>query len=444
MLDEGARLFGTDGVRGRANDELTVELATDLARAAGELIRGPVLIGRDTRRSSPMLAAAVSAGLQSVGADTIDAGIVPSGAVSYLTRSTDAWFGVVVSASHNPAEDNGIKFFGSNGCKLSTELEDEIEARVRQGPPWKQPSGDLVGLARRLPDAEEQYVEFVAAQMPYTLHGVEVAIDCANGASFTAAPALLRRLKATVEVFAAEPDGTNINLDCGATHPNFLASRAAGRLGLAFDGDADRLVAVDENGVPADGDVIMAVIARQMKENDQLTDNSVVITAMANLGFRRAMGELDIDVVETEIGDRYVLEAMMERGLSLGGEQSGHIIFEDRTTGDGLVTAVRLLGVMAATGKPLSELRTVMTEYPQVLRNVRVGAKDGLEDAGSLWDAVRDVEAELGEDGRVLVRPSGTEPLIRVMVEASTRPAAAAAAERLVGVVRAELGAASF
>jgi phosphoglucosamine mutase len=439
MLNGGASLFGTDGVRGRANTELTPEIAMALGRAAGEAVTGQVAIGLDTRRSGPMLSAALHSGFQSVGVDTIDLGIVPSGAVSYLTRRTGATFGVVVSASHNPAEDNGIKFFGRDGSKLSDPREAAIEDRIRRGAPWKIAAGSLIGMQQALPDGLEWYLDHLVERMPYTLRGLDIALDCAHGAAFQAAPTLFTRLHAGVEVFNAEPDGTNINDGCGATHPEQLARLADGRLGLAFDGDADRLVAVDEDGVPANGDVIMAVIAKHLKDTGKLRQNTVVVTVMSNLGLRLAMDRLGIDLVETAVGDRYVLEAMREAKAEVGGEQSGHVILDERTTGDGLITALKLLEVIAATGRPLSELREVMTEFPQVLRNVRVGSKDGLDRAAALWDAVGTVEAELGHEGRVLVRPSGTEPVVRVMVEAETAPKAASIADDLAAVVRAEL-----
>lgn len=441
MLTEGRRLFGTDGVRGKANTGLTPDFAMDLGRAAGDGIGGTVLVGRDTRRSGPMLSRSLIAGLQAVGIDTIDAGIVPTGAVSYLGRSVGASYSVVVSASHNPAEDNGIKFFGSDGSKLSDEREDEIEARLRKGPPWGASVGANVGIDQAMPDAVDRYVAHLKEQMPYSLSGMELALDCANGSAFEAAPRLFSSLKADVDLHAGAPDGTNINDRCGATHPEFLARLAGGRLGLAFDGDADRLIAIDEEGIPADGDVIMAVLAQHLHGKGELAADTVVVTTMSNLGFRRAMADLGVSIVETAVGDRYVLEAMRRDGYSLGGEQSGHVLFEDRTTGDGLVTALRLLEVIASTGKPLSELRTVMTEYPQVLRNVHVASGDALDGADALWAAVAEVEGKLGDEGRVLVRASGTEPLIRVMVEAATKPEAASFAEDLVAVVRAELGA---
>jgi phosphoglucosamine mutase len=425
------RLFGTDGVRGRANTDLTVDMALNLARSAGEGTDGPVIIGRDTRRSGPMLTTALHAGFSSVGVDTIDVGVLPVGGVSRLLRQLEVPLAVMVSASHNPAHDNGIKFLGPDGGKLNDEQEAVIETRYRRGAPWRHPDGALIGMRQNMDDAVARYVENLAGNAEYTLRGLEFVLDCANGAAFQAAPQLLTRLGASVEVHAAEPDGMNINEGCGATHPEFLAKRVKGRIGLAFDGDADRLIAVDEAGVPANGDVLMAVFASHLKESGKLRNNTVVSTVMANLGFRRAMEHLGVDVVETAVGDRYVYEAMRTHKAALGGEQSGHIIFYRGTTGDGLRTAVRLAEVVAATGKPLTELRKVITEYPQVLHNVSVADKAKLAGSVEVWGAVEDAERELGTDGRILVRASGTEPLVRVMVEAPS----AETAEKVAGAV---------
>ncbi|MFQ5948861.1 MAG: phosphoglucosamine mutase, partial [Acidimicrobiia bacterium] len=368
MSGEEGSLFGTDGIRGRANLELTPEVATRLARAAGEGGSGTVVVGRDTRRSGQMLSAAVQAGFHASGFDTMDLGIIPVGAVSMLTRLTGSVFGVMVSASHNPAEDNGIKLFGRDGSKLPDELEERIERRFRQGPPWLEVEGERIGMQLEMPDALDRYVDRLAGTASYSLHGLELALDCANGGTFVVAPMLFERLGADIEAHATEPNGTNINAGCGATRPQFLAERTGGRLGLAFDGDGDRLIAIDEDGSPANGDVILAVLARQLKERGELHEDTVVTTVMSNLGFRLAMQRLGIKVVETPVGDRHVLEEMRRVRASLGGEQSGHVLFKDRTTGDGLVTALRLLEVVAATGKPLTELRRVMSEVPQVLR----------------------------------------------------------------------------
>lgn len=414
------RLFGTDGIRGRANTDLTVDMALDLARAAGESTEGPVVIGRDTRRSGPMFTTALHAGFSSVGVDTVDVGVLPVGGVSRLLRQLEAPLAVMVSASHNPAHDNGIKFIGPTGGKLNDEQEAVIETRYRRGAPWKQPDGALIGIRTKMPDAVDRYVENLAENSNYSLRGLEFVLDCANGAAYQAAPQLFESLGASVEVHAAEPDGNNINAGCGATVPEYVSTFVDGRVGLAFDGDADRLIAVDENGVTANGDVLMAIFAKQLKDSGDLRNNIVVSTVMANLGFRRAMESLGIDVEETAVGDRYVYEGMRRVKAALGGEQSGHIIFYRGTTGDGLRTAVHLAEVIAATGQPLTELRKVITEYPQVLHNIQVVDKSKLAGSSEIWGAVEDAERTLGDDGRILVRASGTEPLVRVMVEATT------------------------
>ncbi len=434
------RLFGTDGVRGRANVDLTASMAYELARSAGDGRTGTAVVGRDTRRSGQMLSAAVQAGFNAAGFDTCDLGIVPVGAVSALTRAHRASLGVMVSASHNPAEDNGIKFFGPDGAKLDDDRETAIEGRYHSGEPWYEVSGANVGIQSAMTDAVDRYVALLERQADYRLADIPVVLDCANGAAFLAAPRLFSRLGAEVETLNAEPSGMNINDGCGAVHPEGLAAAAAGRIGLAFDGDADRCIAVDEEGVVCNGDVIMAVLARHMRDRDLLPGNRVVATVMSNLGFRMAMHSLGIEVVETPVGDRYVLEQMIATGAGLGGEQSGHVLLRNQASGDGLLTGLRLLEVVAATATPLRELRRVMVEYPQVLRNVHVRAKERLGDAAPVWDAVARMEKRLGDQGRVLVRASGTEPLVRVMVEAREGHEAASIAEDLVGVVRAELG----
>ena len=433
-------LFGTDGVRGRANVELTPDLALGLARAAGDGRGGIAVIGRDTRRSGQMLAAAVHAGFQAAGLDTLDLGIIPVGAVSHYTRSRKAAYGVMVSASHNPAPDNGIKFFGPDGAKLDDDAEASIEARYRHGPPWLEVAGEAIGIQSGMPQAIGDYVEHLAAKASFSLEGLQVALDCANGAASGAAPRLFERLGADVVAYATEPSGTNINDGCGATVPGFLGERVEGRIGLAFDGDADRLIAVDEDGIACNGDVVMAILARYLHAREELPGDLVVATVMSNLGFKMALRTMGVRTEETPVGDRYVLERMRETGAGLGGEQSGHVIFGEEATGDGLLTALRLLEVVAATGAPLRELRRVMVEYPQVLRNVHVRVKERLPDAAAVWKAVATLEKRLGDDGRILVRASGTEPLVRVMVEAVEAPQAAAIAEDLVMVVRRELG----
>ncbi len=434
------RLFGTDGVRGLANVELTAQMAFDLALAAGDGRSGNAVVGRDTRRSGQMLASAVHAGFNAAGFDTTDLGIVPVGAVSRLARVGRATFGVMVSASHNPAADNGIKFFDEDGAKLDDKRESTIEARYRAGVPWAKVSGADVGIQIPMPDATDRYVAFLEKEAEYRLAGIPVVLDCAHGAAFLAAPRLFTRLGAEVETRNAEPSGMNINDGCGAVHPEALVEHLHGRIGLAFDGDADRCIAIDEEGVVCNGDVIMAILARHLRSRDQLPGNQVVTTVMSNLGFRMAMRGMGVEMVETAVGDRYVSEQMRATGAGLGGEQSGHVLFRNQPTGDGLLTGLRLLEVVAATGSPLRELRRVMVEYPQVLRNVHVRVKERLDDAAAVWEAVARMEKRLGEQGRVLLRASGTEPLVRVMVEAREGHEAAAIADELVVVVRRELG----
>lgn len=441
MLQEGRRLFGTDGIRGVANTELTPDFAMRLSRAAGEaLSHGPVVIGRDTRRSGEMLSSALQAGFHSVGIDTVDVGVLPSGGVAHLTGATGAMMGAIVSASHNPASDNGIKLLGKTGAKLTDDEEDRVEARLRDDRPFNVAVGDAVGTRFPNGDASSTYLDFLIGLSEYSFRGLSIALDCANGAAFQTAPELFERLKAEVTVLAADPDGTNINDGVGATSPGFLVAEANGRLGLAFDGDADRLIAVDEDGRVCNGDVVMAILARHLRDRGELPGDAVVTTVMANLGFKLAMNGLGIEVTETPVGDRYVHEEMRRTGAGLGGEQSGHVLLQDRATGDGLLTGLRLLEVVASTGAPLKELRRVMIEFPQVLRNVQVRVKERLDDADAIWSAVDRMERRLGEEGRVLVRASGTEPLVRVMVEARESHEAAAVAEELVSVVRAELG----
>jgi phosphoglucosamine mutase len=439
LLDDGKPIFGTDGVRGVAGSELTADLAMEIGRAAGSYLRGgPVVVGRDTRRSGSMLSAALQAGLHSAGVDTIDVGVMPSGGIAYLTAKSSATMGAIVSASHNPADDNGIKLLAARGTKLSDEVERELENRMRSAG-WKLAIGGAIGYRSESPESYFEYLDHLASASRYTLNGIALAVDCANGAAYRAAPELFERLRADVRVFHAEPNGTNINDGCGATAPHFIAKHGGGRIGLAFDGDADRLIAVDEDGVIANGDVIMAIIARHLKEQGRLTKNLVVATVMSNLGFRKSMAEAEIEVVETPVGDRYVMEALIERKGLLGGEQSGHIIFTDLAqTGDGLLTAVQLLNVVAGSGKELRQLRAeAITEFPQVLINVPIDRSIDIAGMDSLWDEVNEVESELGDDGRVLVRPSGTEPLVRIMVEAPSQELASGYADRLAAVAEA-------
>lgn len=443
MLRDGVRLFGTDGVRGVANSELTPEFALDLGRAAGSLIPGAtVVVGRDTRRSGEMLSMALQAGFNSAGVDTIDVGVLPSGGISALTADSAAQLGAIVSASHNPSADNGIKFLSRSGSKMTDQEEDRIEAQLRSTSGRSIPTGAGVGTRFPMADSVERYVAHLAGAAAYTFNGMSLVLDCANGAAYRAAPELFRRLKADVRPLADLPDGTNINDGVGATHPEFLAAASGGDIGLAFDGDADRLIAIDEEGHAVNGDVTLAIIARHWKRSGTLRNDTVVATVMSNLGFRKAMDEAGIRLVQTRVGDRYVFEAMKAERAVLGGEQSGHVIFLDRAkTGDGLLTAIRLLEVVAGTGRSLSELRKeAMVEFPQVLVNVRVARREALDAAAMVWRAVRDAEGELGDEGRVLVRASGTEPLVRVMVEASDEPRARHYADAIAGIVGEELG----
>ena len=434
------RYFGTDGVRGRFGEDLTIELAADLGHAAAVVLgrghpRPTVLIGRDTRASGPALEEALIAGIARAGGEGLRAGVIPTAAVAHLTGAYGCQAGAVISASHNASDDNGIKFFGSDGMKLPDALEHEIESVLERG----NGDADEKGRGADAPDAEERYLAFLLDGAP-DLHGLRVVVDCANGAAFHVAPEAYRRAGADVTAIFAEPDGLNINDGCGSTHPETLQRKVLDRrahVGIAHDGDADRLIAVDERGELVDGDQILAACAIDAKARGALSGDAVVSTVMANLGFRRAMADAGIAIEETAVGDRYVLERMRERGIAMGGEQSGHLIFlAKHTTGDGILTALKLLGLMASSGMPLSALAAQAPRAPQVLLNVRDVAKDRLDDADAVWDEIRRVEGELGAEGRVLVRPSGTEPVVRVMVEATTEDAAHAAAERIAKAVR--------
>jgi phosphoglucosamine mutase len=436
--------FGTDGIRGVANVDITPELVLALGRAAARVLDGPFVVGRDTRRSGPMLEAALVAGLTAEGATVTAMGVVPTPAVAY---STGTGSGAVISASHNPFPDNGIKFFAAGGRKLADDVEAALEAEltaVRAGTVGA-PAGAAVGTAGPAPDLVERYVEhLVRAPLAGDLRGLAVVLDCGHGAAFEVAPRALRALGADVTVLHADPDGTNINAGCGSTDPRVLREQVVARgatAGLAFDGDADRVIAVDETGALVDGDQILAVCALDLAARDALPGRAVVATVMSNLGLRRALGDAGITLVETPVGDRHVREAMDDRAIALGGEQSGHVIFASHaTTGDGTLTGILLLDVVRRRGRPLSELAGVVTRLPQELRNVRVASRDGLDGAASFWAEVRAVEAELGDAGRVLVRPSGTEPVVRVMVEAPTDEQAGALAGRLASSLERELG----
>lgn len=443
------RLFGTDGVRGLANGLLTADLATSLGVAAAQVLtegaefsdrsagRPTAVVGRDSRASGDFLQAAVSAGLASAGVDVVDAGVLPTPAVAFLTDVTGADLGVVLSASHNPMPDNGIKFFARGGHKLDDAVEDAIEAHLARVSPL--PTGDGVGRIRHDDSLVERYLDHLCSTVDVPLDGVTVVIDGANGAASLVSPEAFRRCGARVISIHCEPDGTNINDGCGSTHMGDLSAAVVDHgadLGIAHDGDADRCLAVDERGEVIDGDQIMAMLAVDMKGRGRLSDDTVVATVMSNLGFTLAMRASGIAVETTAVGDRYVLEQMRAARRTLGGEQSGHVVMLDHaTTGDGVLTALHLAALRKRAARPMSELAAIVTRLPQVLVNVH-GVDKSATGHPVLQAEVAAVEAELGDSGRVLLRASGTEPLIRVMVEAATEQAAHAAAERLAASVR--------
>ncbi|RBY76359.1 phosphoglucosamine mutase [Geodermatophilus sp. TF02-6] len=441
------RLFGTDGVRGRANADLTPELALSVARAAAGVLadrggtsRPVAVVGRDPRASGEMLEAAVVAGLASAGAQVLRAGVLPTPAIAHLTAHTGADLGVMISASHNPMPDNGIKLFSRGGHKLPDAVEAAIEQAVAAGDSaGPRPTGADIGRVRDLPDAIGTYVEHLLSTVTRPLTGLTLVVDCAHGAAAVCAPEVYRRAGATVHVIGGEPDGWNTNDGVGSTHlrPLVEAVRGCGAdLGIAHDGDADRCLAVTAAGEPVDGDAILAVCALALHERGGLAGDTVVATVMSNLGFHHTMREAGIGVHTTAVGDRYVLEALRARGLSLGGEQSGHLVFLDHaTTGDGLLTGLALLSRMAETGRSLAELASVVRRLPQILVNVPVHDRLAVVESDEVAAAVNACQAELGEDGRVLLRPSGTEQLVRVMVEAPTQQQADTIATRLADVV---------
>jgi phosphoglucosamine mutase len=440
------RLFGTDGVRGLANVDLTAELALDLSVAAAHVLgeagafaghRPVAVVGRDPRASGEFLEAAVVAGLASAGIDVRRVGVLPTPAVAHLTAAWGADLGVMLSASHNPMPDNGIKFFARGGHKLDDSVEMQIERRL--GEPWDRPTGAGVGRVTRVPAAVEAYVHDVVATAPARLDGLRVVVDAANGAASASTPMALRLLGAEVTTLHADPDGLNINVGCGSTHPDDLVAAvlASGAdVGIAHDGDADRCLAVDHQGRLVDGDQILAVLALALRRRGRLAHDTVVTTVMANEGLRVALREHGIAWTDTAVGDRYVLEAMRAGGYCLGGEQSGHVVMLDHaTTGDGLLTAVHLLGEVAAAGHPLADLAAVVHRLPQVLLNVADVDKARCADDAEVAQAVTQAEAELHGSGRILLRPSGTEPLVRVMVEAPTQQQAGEVAARVADVV---------
>lgn len=443
------RLFGTDGVRGVANEELTPLLAMQLGQAGAYVLsrennhKPTIMVGCDTRISGDMLANALMAGACSVGANAVYVGVVPTPAVAYLTRKYKVDAGVVISASHNPVEFNGIKFFDGEGYKLPDSLEDEIEELVRNGMAGvKFPLGSGVGKVKYRADSREEYINHAIQSIPVDLTGMKIVVDCAEGASFYTSVEAFKELGASVVAIHNNPDGTNINANCGSTHMEELMARVVyekAHVGLAFDGDADRLLAVDENGKEINGDQILAIIGNHMKEIGTLKDNIIVATIMSNLGFF-LMGEKNgIKIEQTKVGDRYVLERMKEIGANLGGEQSGHIIFlDENTTGDGLLSALHLLQVMVETGKPLSELCDVMEILPQALLNAKVPnhKKESYMEYPEIESAIAKLTEKFAGEGRVLIRPSGTEPLVRVMIEGKDQKQIEEEARRLKNLIQ--------
>lgn len=440
-----ARLFGTDGVRGVANRDLTPDLALALGRAAGAVLArdgGAVVVGRDTRLSGPMLEGALVAGLSSSGTSVCLAGILPSPAISWLTLSEKARAGAVISASHNPVEHNGIKFFSDEGLKLAGSDEQRIEAAMGTVPDWL-PTGTGIGRVDVLAHAEDRYAGHLLDAVAPALQGLRIVLDCAHGAAYRVAPRVFSDAGAEVIAINAEPDGERINVDCGSTSLNDVSNRVVelgADLGLAFDGDADRVLAVDERGAVVDGDRILGMAALAMLESGELAHNVVVATVMSNLGFRRALEARGIEIVTSPVGDKFVAEAMAESGAVLGGEQSGHIIFGSHSgTGDGILTGLQIGRAVVRAGAPLSRLAHFYEPFPQVLLNVEVPAPEKLDSTPALWDEIGRAEASLGADGRVLVRASGTERVVRVMVEASSEIEARRTAESLAAAVRSHL-----
>ena len=444
-----SRLFGTDGVRGVANEELTPQLAMQLGQAGAYVLsrenehKPTIMVGCDTRISGDMLANALMAGACSVGANAVYVGVVPTPAVAYLTRKYKVDAGVVISASHNTVEFNGIKFFDGDGYKLPDSLEDEIEAFIRNGMQGiKFPIGAGIGKIKYRTDAREEYINHAIQAVKVELQGMKIVVDCAEGASFYTSVEALKESGAEIVAIHNSPDGTNINANCGSTHMQELQARVVyekANLGLAFDGDADRLLAVDENGKIVDGDQIMAIVGCHMKEQGKLKHDTIVATVMSNLGFFLMGEKNNIHIDQTKVGDRYVLERMREIGASLGGEQSGHVIFlDENTTGDGLLSALHLLQVVVETKKPLSELAKVMEVMPQALVNAKVPnhKKESYMDYPEIADAIAALDKKFAGEGRVLIRPSGTEPLVRVMIEGKDQKMIEAEAKKLAELIQ--------
>ncbi|ECB9717327.1 phosphoglucosamine mutase [Listeria monocytogenes] len=444
------KYFGTDGVRGVANSELTPELAFRLGRMGGYVLtrhvgeHPRVLVARDTRISGEMLESALIAGLVSVGIEVMRLGVISTPGVAYLTKAQGASASVMISASHNPVDDNGIKFFGSDGFKLSDDQEEEIEQLLDTAEDTlPRPSGEGLGTVSDYFEGKQKYIQYLKQTIENDFNGYHIALDCANGATAGLATHLFADLDADISSMGASPNGLNINDGVGSTHPEALAAFVLDKkadVGLAFDGDGDRVIAIDEIGQIVDGDKIMFICAKYLREQGLLNNNTIVSTVMSNLGFYKGLKELEIEDVQTAVGDRYVVEAMREGNYNLGGEQSGHIIFLDHnTTGDGLLSGIQLINVMKATGKKLSELAAEMKTFPQKLENIRVSDKNHVTDNPKVSKVIGEVEAEMAGNGRVLVRPSGTEPLVRVMVEAVTKEETDEYCERISAVVRSEM-----
>ena len=447
------KLFGTDGVRGEANVVLTAELAYQLGRAAAYVLKrdgipgkeNAMVIGKDTRISGDMLEASLIAGICSTGVNVYQAGVIPTPGVAVLTRMLNAMAGVVISASHNPYQDNGIKFFSPLGTKLPDEVESAIEAVIADGlKDVPSPSGAEIGRVIAYPEGAEKYSDFLQRKVDGDFGGLRVVADCANGAASFIAPKLLRSLGADLTAISCRPDGININNNCGSTHLEQLQKAVQEQqadLGIAYDGDADRLLAVDQNGRVVDGDRLLLIFGSYLEEQGLLAENTVVITVMSNMGLKIALKEKGIKTLETKVGDRYVIEGMKESGAVLGGEQSGHIVFGlDNTTGDGILSSLKLLQIVKQSGKTLAELADEMEQYPQILINVRVKDKNGWEEKAEIRQAIETAQAELADTGRILVRASGTENLLRVMVEGKQQEQIERLANQIADVVKVVMG----
>lgn len=444
------RLFGTDGVRGIANQKLTPKLCYDIGRAAAFVLtknkKGKVLVGRDTRLSGDLVESALIAGFMSIGLDVDVAGIIPTPGVAYLTRTGDYLCGVSISASHNPFEYNGIKFFSSEGLKLDDSVEDEIEEKVLSTTKiYKDVTGENIGIVSRSSDFTQKYVDYLKGLTNERFDGFEVAVDAGNGAQSFIAEEVLKSYGANVKIINNEPNGKNINDKCGSTNPKLieeLVKKEKSHIGMSFDGDADRIIAVDEKGNVVDGDHILAIAATYLKENNKLNNNAAVGTIMSNMGLKKYLEKIDVDFIETKVGDRYILEKMLKDDYVIGAEQSGHVIFlQYNTTGDGLATGIHLLEIMKKTGKKLSELNGLMRDYPQVLKNAKVRdeLKNKFDEFPEITKAIREVEETYHGSGRVVIRPSGTEALVRVMIEGEDKDKLSQDADKLVKIIEDKL-----